>query len=77
MSAPPKRSIVYFEPALYRALRVKAAHSRRSISEIVNDAVRVALCDDEKDMAAFDTRAREPLLSYEELLKDLRAQGKM
>lgn len=77
MDVSSKRSTVYFEPALHRALRVKAAHSQRSVSQIVNDAVRVALREDETDLAAFDARAREPLMSYEELLKDLKAHGKI
>lgn len=71
------RSTVYFSAELHRALRVKAAHTRRSLSELVNDAVRHALQEDEDDLAAFDERAKEPLLSYEQLLKDLKKHGKI
>jgi hypothetical protein len=76
---PPaaKRSTVYFEPDLHRALRIKAAHSQRTLSEIVNEAVRLALREDEEDLAAFAARAHEPLMTYEELLKDLKAHGKI
>ncbi len=77
MSDVTKRSTVYFEPALHRALRIKAAHSQRTLSEIVNDAVRLALREDEVDLAAFEERAHEPILTYEELLKDLKAHGKI
>ena len=79
MNAPQgaKRATVYFEPELHRAIRLKAAHTHRSISEIVNDAVRLALREDEEDLAAFEDRVAEPTISYEALLKDLKAHGKL
>ncbi len=72
-----KRATVYFEADLHRAIRLKAAHTHRSISEIVNDAVRMALREDEEDLAAFEDRVAEPTMSYEALLKDLKAHGKL
>jgi hypothetical protein len=75
--AAPKRATVYFEPELHRAIRLKAAHTHRSMSEIVNDAVRMALREDEEDLAAFEDRVAEPVISYEALLKDLKAHGKL
>lgn len=77
MSDKVARSTVYFEPDLHRALRLKAAHTRRSVSELVNEAVRQALQEDQEDLAAFEERAGEPTLSYEQLLKDLRKHGKI
>jgi plasmid stability protein len=77
MSDLSKRSTVYFEPELHRALRLKAATTHRSVSEIVNDALRLALREDQEDLAAFDERAAERTLSYEELLNDLKAHGKL
>ncbi|HKE87350.1 MAG TPA: hypothetical protein VKB50_26520 [Vicinamibacterales bacterium] len=73
----PKRATVYFDPDLHRAIRVKAADTHRSISDIVNDAVRAALRDDQEDLAAFEERVAEPTLSYEALLKDLKTHGKL
>lgn len=75
--ATSKRATVYFEPELHTAIRLKAAHTHRSISDIVNDAVRMALREDEEDLAAFGERAAEPVVSYEVLLKDLKAHGKL
>ena len=72
-----KRATVYFEPALHKAIRLKAAHTHRSISEIVNDAVRFALREDEEDLSTFEDRIAEPEMSYEALLKDLKAHGKL
>ena len=77
MAQVAKRSTVYFDPDLHHALRVKAAHSQRTLSEIVNDAVRLALREDEEDLAAFEERANEPTMTYEELLADLKAHGKI
>ncbi len=77
MSGISKRSTVYFDADLHAALRLKAAHSQQSLSAIVNDAVRVALAEDQEDLAAFDDRVAEPTMSYEELLDDLKAHGKL
>ena len=72
-----KRATIYFEPALHRAIRLKAAHTNRSLSELVNDAVRWALREDQEDLQAFEDRVGEPTMSYEALLKDLKANGKL
>jgi len=72
-----KRATIYFEPELHQALRVKAAHTQRSVSNLVNDAVRQALREDREDLAAFAERAAKPTMTYEELLKDLKEYGKI
>ena len=75
--AAAKRATIYFEPALHRAMRLKAAHTNRSLSELVNDAVRWSLREDQEDLQAFEDRVGEPTMSYEALLKDLKANGKL
>jgi hypothetical protein len=77
MGESAKRSTIYFNPDLHRALRIKAAHTQRTVSDLVNDAVRLALREDQEDLAAFAERQAEPVMSYEELLKDLKAHGKI
>lgn len=72
-----KRSTVYFEPEIHRALRMKAASTERSISDLVNDAVRQVLSEDQEDLSSFDERAAEPTISYQALLDDLKAHGKI
>jgi plasmid stability protein len=69
------RSTVYLEPDLHQALRLKSAHSRRSMSEIVNDALRQALREDEADLSAVRSRAKEKALSYDDFLAKLKADG--
>ncbi len=75
MSTMTKRSTIYFDPALHRALRVKAAETSKSVSDLVNDAVRENLMADAEDLAVFEERSAEPLISYENMLKRLRADG--
>lgn len=77
MRSLQKRATIYFDSLLHRAMRIKAAETERSISEIVNDAVRLSLAEDAEDLAAFEERAREPNLSFEAVLKDLRKRGKL
>ena len=69
MSTTTKRSTVYFDPAIHHALRLKAAETGRSISDLVNDAVKAVLAEDAEDLAAFDERAAEPNLSFEDVVK--------
>jgi len=77
MSELSKRSTVYFEAEIHQALRIKAATTHQSVSEVVNEAVRIALSEDQEDLEAFSQRANEATLSYEELLKDLKSHGKI
>ena len=77
MSELSKRSTVYFDPEIHKALRMKAASTHISVSEVVNEAVRIALREDQEDLSAFEERAAEPVLSYEELLKNLESNGKL
>jgi hypothetical protein len=73
----PKRTTVYFEPDLHKALRLKSAVSERSISEMVNDAVRYSLAEDAEDLAAFDERADEPTVDFEDFIKEMKRSGKL
>lgn len=75
--ATQKRATVYFDPGLHKALRIKAVQMERSLSDLVNDAVRRSLAEDAEDLAAFEARAREPDLAFEDVLRDLRRRGKI
>jgi hypothetical protein len=69
METQQKRATVYFDAQLHRALRLKAAETDRSVSELVNDAVRQSLAEDAEDLAAFEERGQEPSLLFENVLK--------
>ena len=72
-----KRATVYFEPELHRALRLKAAASDKSISDMVNEAVKLSLVEDAEDLEAFGKRRREPNLDFEQFVKALKRRGQL
>jgi hypothetical protein len=72
-----KRATVYFDPDVHRALRLKAAASDDSMSDIVNRAVRLSLAEDADDLEAFQKRKREPNLDFEQFVKALKRRGKL
>ena len=77
MPTAQKRATVYFDADLHQALRLKAAETERSMSELVNEAVKLTLAEDAEDLAAFEERAAEPNLPFEDVVKDLRRRGKI
>jgi hypothetical protein len=77
MSVLNKRATIYFNPAIHRALKIKAASTSKSISELIDVAVRHELADDEEDIRTFEERENEPTISFEVVLKDLKADGKI
>lgn len=72
-----KRATVYFDEGLHKALRVKAAETDQSISDLVNTAVRQNLLEDAEDLAAFRERAKESTLAFEDLVRDMKRRGKL
>jgi plasmid stability protein len=77
MNTETKRATIYLDQALHKALRIKAAETSRSMSEIVNEAVKQSLAEDAEDLAAFEERAGEPLVSFENMLKELKKDGRI
>lgn len=77
MSNLSKRSTVYFDPTIHQALRIKAASSQQSLSELVDEAVRLLMKEDQEDLQAHSNRLAEPEISYEALLNDLKKHGKL
>jgi len=77
MKTSQKRATIYFDPDIHRALRVKAAETERSISALVNEAVKLRFAEDAEDLASFDERAHERNLPFEDVLKDLKKRGKI
>lgn len=77
MNEPSKRSTIYFDPDIHNTLRMKAASTHRSLSDLVNEAVRHSLAVDHEDLTAFEERVAEPTMTYEALLDDLKAHGKI
>ena len=72
-----KRATIYFDPDIFKALRMKAAATEGSVSDLVNEAVRKSLIEDSLDLKAFEQRKDEPLISFEDILKKLHRDGKI
>jgi plasmid stability protein len=70
-----KRATVYFQPEVHKALRLRAAASDQSISDMVNDAVKASLAEDAADLAAFDSRKRERSQSFESFVRGMKRRG--
>jgi len=77
MSELNRRATIYFDPKIHKALKIKAAITSRSLSEIVDDAIRHELAEDEEDIRSFIERADEPSVSFKKVLKDLKDSGKI
>ena len=73
----PKRSTVYLDPKLHRALKMQAAETSSNISELINNAIRDALREDRDDLETFDERSSEPTISFEQMLQRLDLDGKV
>lgn len=77
MATQSKRATIYLDPVIHKALKLKAVETSRSISDLVNEAVREALAEDAEDLAAFDERADETLISYDQMVKRLKKDGRI
>jgi hypothetical protein len=77
MATSAKRATVYFDPHIHKALKLKSIETAQSISDLVNQAVKAALAEDAEDIAAFEERADEPLISFSEMLKRLKKDGRI
>lgn len=77
MATLSKRSTIYLDPALHKALRIKAVETSRSMSDLINEALKEALSEDAEDLSAFEERAHEPVISYEQMIKRLKKDGRI
>ena len=77
MATLSKRSTIYLDPTLHHALRLKALETSCSMSKIINEALREALAEDANDLSIFERRADEPLVSYEQMVKRLKQDGRI
>ena len=77
MTTLTKRATVYLEPALHKALRLKSIETSRSLSDLLNDAVREGLAEDAEDLGVFDARKNEPTITFEAFVKELKRNGKI
>lgn len=74
---PSIRTTVYLDPQLHKALKLKAVETSRSVSELINDAIRNVLAEDAEDIEAFEERVAETMISYDEMVKRLKKNGRL
>jgi hypothetical protein len=77
MSTAAMRATIYLDPELHKALRLKAIETSQSLSKLVNEAIKESLAEDVEDIASFEERLREPLISYEAMIKRLKKDGRI
>ena len=77
MANQTKRTTIYIEHDLHKALRLKSVETSKSMSQMINEAVKVSLSEDAEDLAVFDERAGESLISYEDMIKKLKLDGRI
>ncbi|MBN2239921.1 MAG: ribbon-helix-helix protein, CopG family [Dehalococcoidales bacterium] len=77
MSVQNRRTTIYLDSDLHKALKLKAIEKECSVSELVNDAIRESLAEDAEDILAFEQRINEPLISYDEMVKELKKDGRI
>jgi hypothetical protein len=75
--ASSRRTTIYLDDALFRALRLKSAATDLSVSDLVNRAVREQLAEDADDLRAFRDREAEPSVTYEDFVAQLRRRGEL
>jgi hypothetical protein len=77
MATKDRRATVYFDPEIHKALRLKAAETEQSMSDLVNEAVRILLAEDAEDLQAIRDREDEPTITFERFVEDMRNRGKL
>jgi hypothetical protein len=77
METTVKRATICLDEVVHKALKIKSIETSRSISDLVNSAVKTSLAEDAEDLAAFANRAKEPLLSYDEMVKRFKTNGRL
>ena len=77
MTATGKRTTVYLDPELLKLLKFKSAETDQSVSRLINDAIRITLLEEAEDLKAFDDREEEPSVSFDSLVRQMKADGKL
>ncbi len=77
MESKQKRATIYLDPVLHKALKLKSIETSKSISALVNQAIKDSLAEDAQDIAAYEERVGEPVVSFSEMVKRLKLDGRI
>ena len=75
--AETSRMTIYLDPAIHRALKMKAAATNQKMSAVVDQALRALLAEDMEDLDALKERADEQSRPFEDFLKELKEAGQI
>ncbi len=71
------RATVYLDREIFKAVKIKAVATDRTVSRLVNDTLKRSLREDAEDLAAFEARSGQPRLSFEDVVKSLKRAGRI
>ncbi len=69
------KATLYLEEPIHRALRLKAAETNQSMSELVNDALKASLQEDLEDIIDWRDRKDDEAVGYEAFIEMLKQDG--
>jgi len=75
MASKSKRATIYFDPDIHKLLKLKAAETNQSVSDLVDVALRAIFLEDAEDLASVRERQGGSTLSYEEFVSEMKADG--
>ena len=73
--ATMSKATLYLDETVHKALRLKAAETRQSMSELVNEALKVSLLEDLEDLQDIKKRRTEKTVGFEAFLGQLKRDG--
>lgn len=69
------RTTITINDKLYRALKMRAADSDASISQLIENAVKYQVLEDLEDIEDAKKRQQESSYSFDDLVAQLKAEG--
>lgn len=75
MRKEAQRTTITFEPEVHRALRIRAAETSRSMSDLVNQAVSFSLAGEEEHPAGCYEGKSEAQISVDKMVAQFKKDG--
>ena len=69
------KATLYLDDKIHKALRMKAAETSRSMSDLVNDALESSLLEDLEDIEVWRERRNDPRVGFESFVRQLKEDG--
>ena len=69
------RTTITINDKLFRTLKLRAAQSDKSVSSLVEEAIKYQILEDIEDIEDAQGRAKEEEYSFDDLVKQYKAEG--